>query len=406
MQPKPITRTQLLQLLEENELEELFECLKSVCQQLNDNNRLNDIIMFSSRYKSYVHDRDLKLRPANELSIELNRLKHTLLLSIQELPIVEGTFTHGQLRKKKIQHIWKRLIVSNWRGSIVTSLFLVLIFALGQIRIPRAEIELWARVSQLGLRTSDEWKIGEGQNLILQRFETDLVKSASFIPETAGGSGAPFSFILEGRSRLDSLFIPGQQTVTLIGDRDDLLIRLSSGTIMGSLNVRNGRVRIEELALDQQIGGTEEGERLNFTSDLGATFLLKPEAAKSLDLPLVSVDSIGFMRSTFEQDSSTIKDGMVKIGGIETKLALGDKLNLSTLNNGQLRLRQQEGDLYIELRAEVKKAWYNPAGRSKSLMPTYLLYLQHNQTYAFYAGIFAALSVFFYSLKRIFSKEP
>ncbi|AEE48939.1 hypothetical protein [Haliscomenobacter hydrossis] len=407
MQPKPTTRTQLLQLLEENELEELFQCLKTVCQQLNDSKRLDDLIMCSGRYNSYLHDRDQQLRPTDELSIELNQLKYALLSIVQELPIAEGTVTRGQLREKKRRHFWKQLTMSNWRWSIATGLFSVVILALGQIRISRAEIELQARVSQFGLRTSDEWKIGEGQNLILQRFETDLLKSISCMPETAEDLGAPFSLILEGRSRLDTLFIPGQQTITLIGDHDDLLIRLASGAITGSLYVQNGRVLIQELGVNQKIGDTEGGEMLKFTSDLGATFLLKPEATKSIDLPVVSLDSIGFMRSSFEQDSSTIKDGIVKIGGIETELGLGSKLNFSTIQNGQLRLRQQEGDLYIELSAEVKRARYNQAGRSKSLMPTYLLYLQYNQTYAFYVGIFAALFGFFYPLrKELFSKNP
>lgn len=98
------------------------------------------------------------------------------------------------------------------------------------------------------LRATREWRIGEGQDLILNHFETDAVKDLSCIaPEAIKSYGASVSFAVDGHAPLHS-FIPAQESVSVIPDKEDLIIRLASQAIQGSLLVQNAQIASQELS--------------------------------------------------------------------------------------------------------------------------------------------------------------
>lgn len=402
-----IVRAQLMYLLERNELEELFEQLKEICQQTTNQAHLNMVLLFSSRYNNYLHERENHLQDIDNLLVELNQIKFGLQNLIKALDLEEGTLTGGQKKRKYARGFVQQLLQSNWRWSTVSALVSIALICLGQLRVPSAELEMWARVSQFGMRTNQEWKIGEGQNLILTHFETDVVQNASFLPADATAAmGSPVSLILDGHSRLDALFIPAPETVTLISDGPDLIIRVLGGPIQGSLQVQNCQVESPEIGFAQSIGTVEGGDQIEFTSDLNPSFYLSPVDKNHFALLPSKVDSVGFFRLSFDQDSSTIKAAKLSIEGIQTELNLGDRLALSSIKNGELNFFHKNGDLQITLRGNISAAKINQRGKPKTLMPTWLMYLQHNQSIAFYAGIFAALFGFFYPLRKEFFQRP
>ena len=401
-----IVRTQLLYLLERNELEELFEHLKEVCRETKNQPHQDMVLLFSSRYNHYLHERENQLQDIDNLLIEFNQIKFGLQNLIKTLDLEDGTLTTEQKKRKYAHGLMQQMLKSNWRWSVVSALVSIVLIGLGQLRISSAELEMSARVSQFGMHTNEEWRIGEGQNLILKHFETDVIQNASFLPaEAISSTGGPVSMLLDGHSRLDALFIPAPETVTLISEGADLIIRVSGGPIQGTLQVQNCQIESREIGFAESIGTNEGGDQIEFTSDLNPSFYLSPADKDHFALLPSKVDSVGFFRLSFDKDSSTIKTAKLSIEGIQTELNLGDRLGLSSIKNGELSFIHKNGDLELTLKGSISKAKINQRGKSKSLMPTWLMYLQQNQSIAFYAGIFAALFGFFYPLrKEFFSK--
>ncbi len=288
--------------------------------------------------------------------------------------------------------------------SAFISLFLI---ALGQIRIPSGPIEMHGRVSQLGIKTTREWRIGEGQDLILNHFETDAVKDLSCIaPEAIKSYGASVSFAVDGHARLDQLFIPAQESVSVIPDKEDLIIRLASQAIQGSLLVQNAQIASQELSWNQKIGQNDGGEQVNFITDVSPSFYLTPNEKSTFSLLPVGIDSIGFFRLSFDQDSSTIKSAQINIAGISQTLNLGDRLALSKIKNGEIKLVYQNNEIQFMLSGDVVEVKINQRGKIQSLMPSWFTYILHSQSILFVLGIFVSMFGFLYLLrKKYFSKN-
>lgn len=410
MNPEPFTRTQLLALAEKPELDHLIESLKQVCQELDEKTYSSELSLLSGRYNKYSHERDKELQTYENLKVEFNQIKAAFQQFINSLPIPEGEALPGQSRKKKLRDCWLNLLNHQWKWSNFSAIISLLVIGIGQIHIQTANIVLRVRVSQLGLKTADEWKIGQAQDLFLEEFAVDLLQSTSPVLKNAEKIDLPFSLLLQGRSRLDLLAIPANQTVTIGTDHNDLFIRIATGPVQGNVYVQNVKAILydQEKEMNSMIGTGEAGDWLDFRSDIGSTFSLKPDSPKPIDFPLALVDSVGFRRISFDQDSSTIKSGTIQVEGKATTLELGDHLALSKFTKGQLTIMQRNGDLELLLKAQVHQLKCKQSdGRLRTLMPTWLTYLRSNQSIAFYVGSFVLIFGFLYTLRKEFStKRP
>lgn len=404
MQADIFTRSQLLLLLEEPELGKLIESLKKVCQHFNEETALSELTLLSGRYNVYLHNRNNGLLDTRDLKVEFNQIKFALLQFIKGLSLPEGEISPTQLRKKKLRDYWLGMINYKWKWSIFSAIITFSVIGLGQIHIQTANIELRARVSQLGFKTASEWKIGQAQDLFLEEFAADLLQSTSFRPQEVKNLDLPFSMFLKGSSRLDLIHIPTNQIVTIGTDRNDLFIRIATGTVEGSVDVTNVQAKFydQDSEINGIVGTMERSGLIDFRSDPGVIFSLKPSSPKPIDFPQTLVDSVGFRRISFDQDSSTIKSGTLQVEGKETILELGDHLVLSKFTKGRLAIVQHNGDLEIVLKAQVNQVKCKQSGTWRNLMPNWLTYLRSNQTIPFYAGLFVIVFGFLYTLRKEF----
>jgi len=396
-----INRAQLIYLLEQNNLETLFSFLKVYIQEEVHPEVSNDIIFLSSRFEKYQNDYELQLRNDEQLQIEYNQIKYALQSLINGLDLPQGDLNFFQKKKKTARQIFSRVLHSQWRWSILVMFVSLLVVGIGQKKINLADFELNARVSQIGIRTLQAWKIGQGQDLILNRFEADVTQKASFSTETASSLGAPFSFEVNGRVRLDQLLIPVKESLSVICDGNEIIMRVVNGPIQGSLHVQNVELSSSELGLSQKIGVEDAGEQIDFVSDANPAFYLTPLIKTAFTLPLAHIDSIGFNRRSSDQDSSTIKAGMLNVAGTKTKLNLGDRLKLK-LQQGEIQLSMDDGDIMLSLRGKVQKAQITQLNETRSLMPSWLMYFRQDQTITFGLMIFTALFGFFYPIRKLF----
>lgn len=396
-----ISRAQLIYLLEQNDLGTLFNLLKRFIQEEVHQEVHNDIILLSSRFEKYQNDNELQLRNDEHLQIEYNQIKYALQSLINGINLPQGDLNFFQKKKKTARQIFYWVLHSKWRWSILVTIVSLVILGLGQKRLNLADFELHARVSQIGVRTLQEWKIGQGQNLNLNQFEADVIQNASFSVETASSLGTPFSFQVNGRARLDQLLIPVKESLSVICDGDEIILRVVNGPIQGSLHVQNVELSSSELGLSQNLGVEDAGDQIDFVSDANPTFYLNPLIKTAFTLPLAHIDSIGFNRLSYDQDSSTIKEGLISIAGVKTALKLGDRLKVK-LQHSELKLNVEQGNLILDLRGKIHQAQLTQMEKPKVLMPTWLAYMQQNQTIPFYVVLFAALFGFLSPLRKSF----
>ncbi len=99
-----VSRADLLYHFELNELDDLFVKLKLVCSQKNNQFSQDDLIMVQSRFNNYCFNRDNKLQSSDQIQIEFNQIKLTILTLIKSLDIEEGKISEGKKKNFPSNH--------------------------------------------------------------------------------------------------------------------------------------------------------------------------------------------------------------------------------------------------------------------------------------------------------------
>jgi hypothetical protein len=342
------------------------------------------------------------LAEAKELRVELNKIKMGLLNLVNQLNLDPGK---PQLSSKKIQKArLNKITIIRLMVVFIAISFLSVLFYLAQVRLTNTQFTLKAKVSQLGLRTTQSWIPGNGVDLWLRRFEAyHLANFSSFSTSLYSNVDGPLSlFFSKGRIRIDSISFLPKHEIILLMDGDELQLKLNNGVIKGGLFLKNSRLSSPDLGIEQKLGVNPLGDFFMFDSEENPEFSLMPAQKGGLELPPMEVDSVFLFRLENNLNVSTIQEGTLQIGGARPiTLTSGAPILLSILRQGKIHFIQLDQYLEVELTGQVGKIVQIQNGDVKSMMPTLLEHLRIN-TMLYYAIITgAALMGIFYAFKKM-----
>jgi hypothetical protein len=402
MNPIVPTRAEIFRLLEENDLDTLIPILKYKAIEEKNFDLEQQIILLSSRYNQYVQQHQLELAEEKELRVELNKIKMGLLNLVNQLNLDPGK---PQLSSQKIQKArLNKITIIQLMVVFIALSFLSVLFYLAQVRLTNPQFTLKAKVSQLGLRTTQSWIPGNGVDLWLRRFEAyHLANFSSFSTSLYSNVDRPLSlFFSKGRIRIDSISFLPKHEIILLMDGDELQLKLNNGAIKGGLFLKNSQLSSPDLGIEQKLGVNPLGDFFMFDSEENPEFSLMPARKGGLELPPMEVDSVFLFRLENNINVSTIQEGALQIGGARPiTLTSGAPILLSNLRQGKIHFNQLDQYLEIELTGQVGKIAHIQNGDVKSMMPTLLEHLRINTMlyYAIITGL--ALMGIFYAFKKM-----
>ncbi len=383
-----MTRKQLLNLLERNEIEQVLEGLKPQITQ-NNEELLQKHAVVSARF---YNNRDLELNDTEgrgEIRQEYNRIREALF------QLIEQTFSPDRPSNSKA-----RAMLIKWRLPLIVLGISLLLLGIGMIPEKQTRFEATVKTSLVTLHLPAGWPKNHYFPIIYASFYgvEEVKDEKARLWSREFGEGEPSIILDSGRAILQDL-VPG--------DRPTLTLSVTDGVVQLSFKEEETRGVIDasqgRLILPDR---TANSGFVQWTIGPGGSISFKPSNAQNFDVvQRLEFDLIEFLEHANDQVISTIQSGTIRIKGKKdadsTKLQAKDFLVLQDISQADASIRLlDESNLEVKLQGRarvIRSGLHSPLA---SLKPTLLEKFYNDQRVMFFLLAFSNLIGLLWTVAR------